>query len=125
MNPTREELLFGLVLTKPAAERIAWLDRECGDDKTLRTRLDALLAAHEQTNGVLTDGPVPFGVPPSGGPPLPPAKAGTPSAPASKATIKLDPAAEPPYEAAGQTLGRYKSLERVGEASCGVVYMAD
>lgn len=48
MNPNREELLFRLALTKPAAERAAWLDRECGDDKALRARLQALLAAHEQ-----------------------------------------------------------------------------
>jgi hypothetical protein len=30
MNPNREEALFALALTKPAAERGAWLDRECG-----------------------------------------------------------------------------------------------
>src|ERR1019366_2048052 len=46
MNPDREELLFQLALTKPAAERAAWLDRECGDDKDLRPRLVALLVAH-------------------------------------------------------------------------------
>ena len=28
-------------------------------------------------------------------------------------------------EAAGQTLGRYKSLERIGEGGCGVVYDAE
>jgi len=43
MNPSHEELLFGLVLTKPAAERALFLDRECGDDQPLRARLDALL----------------------------------------------------------------------------------
>ena len=53
MNPNREELLFQLALTKPAAERAAWLDRECGDDKALRARLDALLAAHEQPETLL------------------------------------------------------------------------
>ncbi len=53
MNPTREEALFGLALTKPAADRAAWLDRECGDDKALRARLEALLAAHEQPETVL------------------------------------------------------------------------
>ena len=53
MNPNREELLFQRALTKPAAERAAWLDRECGDDKALRARLDALLAAHEQPETLL------------------------------------------------------------------------
>jgi hypothetical protein len=47
MNPNREELLLQLALTKPAAERAVWLDRECGDDQSL-DRLDALLAAADR-----------------------------------------------------------------------------
>lgn len=43
MNQNREELLFQLALTKPADERAAWLERECGEDKALCARLDALL----------------------------------------------------------------------------------
>ena len=39
-------------------------------------------------------------------------------------TIKLDLAVEPD-EAVGQTLGRYKLLERVGGGGCGVVYVAE
>jgi hypothetical protein len=46
MPPANEEALFALALTKPDAERAAWLDREWGDDKALRARLEALLAAH-------------------------------------------------------------------------------
>ena len=53
MNPNREELLFQLALTKPAAERAAWLDRECDGDSALRQRLAALLAAHEQPETLL------------------------------------------------------------------------
>ena len=45
MPPSSEETLFAIALTKPAAERAAWLDRECGEDKTLRARLESLLAA--------------------------------------------------------------------------------
>ena len=33
MPPSNEEALFAIALTKPAAERAAWLDRECGEDK--------------------------------------------------------------------------------------------
>ena len=33
--------------------------------------------------------------------------------------------ADAPDEAVGQTLGRYKLLERVGEGECGVVYVAE
>jgi hypothetical protein len=53
MNSNREELLFQLALTKPAAERAAWLDRECGVDSTLLQRLEVLLAAHEQPQTLL------------------------------------------------------------------------
>ena len=43
---------------------------------------------------------------------------------ATRPTIKLD-LADAPDEAVGQTLGRYKLLERVGEGGCGVVYIAE
>ena len=53
MNPSREEALFALALSKPASERAAWLDRECGGDSALRQRLEALLTAHEQPDTLL------------------------------------------------------------------------
>ena len=40
MNPNREEALLALALTKPAGERAEFLDREYGDDKDLRQRLE-------------------------------------------------------------------------------------
>jgi hypothetical protein len=89
MNANREELLFQLALTKPAAERAAFLDRECGDDQTLRQRLDALLAAHAQPEGVLAQ-----------------------TVPVNQGTIKLEPF-DAPDEAVGQTLGRYKLVRGI------------
>ena len=92
MKATREESLFALALETPAKKRAAFLDLMCDGDSALRARLDALLAAHEQPDTLLA----------------------TQGSPAVKATIKLD-LADAPDEAVGQTLGRYKLLERVGE----------
>ena len=101
MNPSPEELLFQLALRKPAAKRAAWLDAECEGDAALRQRLEALLAAHEQPETLLTT-----------------------QAETARPTIKLD-LADAPDEAVGQTLGRYKLLEQIGEGGCGMVYVAE
>ena len=93
MNSTREELLFGLALTKPVAERAAWLDRECAGDFALRQRLEALLAAHDAQDSLLAEPPTVEGRP---------------------ATIKLDLADDPEDAAVGLMIGRYKLLEKIG-----------
>ena len=95
----REQALFVLALEKPAPERRAFLERECAGDADLRARLEALFAAHDRSAPLLDAVPAP-----------------------PQATMKVD---LPQENAVGQTIGRYKLLQRIGEGGCGVVYMAE
>ena len=96
----REEALFQAAVLLTGAERATFLTSACQGDAALRVRLDALLAAHDEPDEL-------------------PSKANRPVQ-----TIKLD-MSDAPDEAVGQTLGRYKLLERLGEGGCGVVYVAE
>lgn len=100
MIPTREEALFTAALERPAAERAAFLDGACHGDASLRARVESLLTSHDATANPLATRADP-------GPTIRPQFT------------------EAPDEAVGQTLGRYKLLEQLGEGGCGVVYVAE
>jgi hypothetical protein len=104
-EPQREESLFQAAAQLSGAERAAFLNGACLGDTALRLRLDALLAADDAKDSFLE-----------------PEERDTAGQPAK--TMKLE-LADAPDEAVGQTLGRYKLLERVGEGGCGVVYVAE
>jgi hypothetical protein len=98
----REEALFRQALALEAGSaRADFLDQACAGDAPLRVRLDVLLEAHAQTDGVL-----------------------------ETAEVCLNPAIvrEPAGQldsAVGQMIGRYKLLEKLGEGGCGIVYVAE
>src|SRR5262245_47088708 len=83
----REQALFVAALERPAAERAAFLDSACQGDPVLRSRIAALLAAHDKPAKEMA------GETEDGG--------DTNDNPST-----MD-------EAVGRTIGRYKLLERV------------
>jgi serine/threonine protein kinase len=99
----REEELFAAALGLPAAERAAYLKRECGGDAELLRRVEDLLRVNDDVGDFL-EAPAVAGV-------ADVARAGAP---------------QPPQEGAvGTRVGRYKLLQKIGEGGCGTVYMAE
>lgn len=84
-------------LQLPENDRAVYLDRACGDDATLRKRLETLLRSHESAGDFLEETSAPH--------------AGVHSRPA----IGVKP---------GDQVGRYKILQSIGEGGCGVVFRA-
>ncbi|MCP5523334.1 MAG: protein kinase [Verrucomicrobiales bacterium] len=95
----REQALFAAALQRPPEARGAFLDDACQGDRVLRTRLEALLAAHDQPDTALADDALGAG--------------------------GRDPVLRAADQTVGQTIDRYQVLGKIGEGGCGIVYVAE
>ena len=91
-------IINAAVKLKTAAKRIAYIDEVCGADLELKTRIMALLQAHEDKADFLEALIEDLGV-----------------------TLDDSPLTEGP----GTIIGNYKLLEQIGEGGMAVVYMAE
>jgi serine/threonine protein kinase len=87
------------------ATRAAFLDKVCGDDRTLRKQVEQLLREEEQLGSFLER----------------PAEPQPGTGPVTRTPADPAPA---PLEGPGSVIGPYKLLQEIGEGGMGTVYMA-
>jgi serine/threonine protein kinase len=92
-------LYLRAIQIKEISDRQAFLSAQIGDDVDLRQRVDALMSADER----------------------PETRHDTPSSPELPTTQDHQPASD----VAGQVIGKYKLLQKLGAGGFGVVYMAE
>jgi serine/threonine protein kinase/Flp pilus assembly protein TadD len=111
IDPQRLKHVFlGAVEIADRAERQAWIVQECGPDRELLARVQALLKARDDPDSLIDRlAPAPEAVAGTTGPRRPDTSPGSPhTAPAP-----------------GQHIGPYKLLQRLGEGGFGIVYLAE
>jgi WD40 repeat protein/serine/threonine protein kinase len=93
-----ESGIFNAAVNLPPSRRAEYLDQACGSNAELRSEIESLLRAHDNTDGFLADDPA--------GP---------------------DPTAvyQPIAERAGTIIGPYKLMEQIGEGGFGLVFVAE
>jgi len=107
VEPSRQkvETLFDAALElKSPVERAEFLERECGGDAALRSRLEGLLTAHERSQKFFDNCRPSF---------------------SSPEELYAGVSVQATEEEVGQRIGPYKLLQKIGEGGCGVVYMAE
>jgi serine/threonine protein kinase len=108
-----EEALFHEALSRPRAERAAFLDQACAGQPELRAAVEALLAAHDEPGSFLARPAVPR---PATGDPAP----GEPAA--GEPLTAANPA---PGPVIGSRIGPYRLLQLLAEGGMGTVYVAE
>src|SRR5690349_24447214 len=97
--PDQDIAVFTEALRVPLEERDRYLSHACKGDGELRSRVEALLQAYNQSGDFL----------------------GRPATERPPKAAQLPTPGEKP----GDRIGHYKLLQQIGEGGCGVVYMAE